>query len=126
MLPANGKVERVMISKVKKIVVAAVATFALALIVWTSGPTEAAPVVDAAALYKAKCASCHGANGTATAVGKKVGTRDFHAPEVKGQSDAVLLNVTLKGKNKMPAYEKSLGADQCKALIAYIRATFMK
>jgi cytochrome c5 len=45
---------------------------------------------------------------------------------VKGQTDAVLLNVTLKGKNKMPAYEKSLGADQCKALISYIRNTFMK
>ncbi len=115
-----------MINKVKKIVVASAAIFALALIAWTSAPSQAAPFADAAAVYKAKCASCHGANGTATAVGKKVGTRDFHAAEVKAQSDAVLLNVTLKGKNKMPGYEKSLGADQCKALVSYIRATFMK
>ncbi|HEY7543399.1 MAG TPA: cytochrome c [Blastocatellia bacterium] len=114
-------------SKVKKIVVAATAIVALAFIVWTSAPMHAAPVADAAALYKAKCASCHGADGTAnTAAGKKLGTRDFHAADVKGQSDAALLNVTLKGKNKMPGYEKSLGADQCKALVAYIRATFMK
>ncbi len=115
-----------MIKQVKTIVVAAAAVLALAFILSTSGTTEAAPFADAAAVYKAKCASCHGANGTATAVGKKVGTRDFHAAEVKGQSDAALLNITLKGKNKMPAYEKSLGADQCKALVSYIRATFMK
>ena len=116
-----------MMKKVKQTVVAAAAMVALALIVWTSGPMQAATADDAAALYKAKCASCHGADGTGnTPAGKKLATRDFHSPEAKGQSDAALLNVTLKGKNKMPTYEKSLGADKCKALIAYIRTTFMK
>ncbi|MEW6206923.1 MAG: cytochrome c [Acidobacteriota bacterium] len=110
----------------KKIIVAAAAIIAFALALTTSAPLQTVSAADAAATYKAKCASCHGADGKATAVGKKVGTRDFSAPEVKGQSDAALLNVTLKGKNKMPAYEKSLGADQCKALVSYIRNTFMK
>jgi mono/diheme cytochrome c family protein len=122
-----GKVERIMTREnLKKTIVAAAAIIAFALALTTTAPMQTASAADAAATYRAKCASCHGADGKATAVGKKVGTRDFAAPEVKGQSDAVLLNVTLKGKNKMPAYEKSLGADQCKALVAYIRNTFMK
>ncbi|MEO5936642.1 MAG: hypothetical protein ABIP81_05465, partial [Terriglobales bacterium] len=29
------------------------------------------------ALYKSKCAACHGVDGKATAIGKKMNTRDF-------------------------------------------------
>jgi mono/diheme cytochrome c family protein len=117
---------KVQLKRVKLSVTAIAILGALALGVWTSTPTEAAAAADAAALYKSKCASCHGADGMATAVGKKLGTRDFSSPEVKEQSDEALLEVTLKGKNKMPGYEKSIGPDQCKELVAYIRATFMK
>lgn len=115
-----------MMKKMKKLAAAATPAVALAFVLWTT-PMQAATAEDAAALYRAKCAVCHGTDGTAnTPAGKKVGTRDFHAAEVKAQSDEVLLTITLKGKNKMPGYEKSLGADNCKALVAYIRANFMK
>lgn len=77
---------------------------------------------DAAAIYKTKCAVCHGPDGKGdTAMGKKLGVRDFSSPEVQKQSDNELIAATAKGKNKMPAYEKSLKENEIKDLIAYIR-----
>jgi mono/diheme cytochrome c family protein len=79
-------------------------------------------LADAAATYKAKCAACHGADGSgSTPTGKSLKVRDLRGADIKGMSDDALYNVIAKGKGKMPAYEKSLGADQCKALVAYIR-----
>src|ERR1035438_7471544 len=34
-------------------------------------------------LYKAKCAGCHGADGKATAAGKKMGSPEFSSPTVQ-------------------------------------------
>jgi cytochrome c6 len=73
-------------------------------------------------LYKAKCAACHGADGTgSTPAGKKLGAHDFHSPEVMKQTDAQLLETMSKGKNKMPAYDGKIPADQMKSLVAYVR-----
>src|SRR5258705_4449930 len=58
---------------------------------------------DAAATYKAKCAMCHGADGKGdTPAGKKMGAHDFASPEVQKLSDAELVTIIAKGKNKMP------------------------
>jgi cytochrome c6 len=75
---------------------------------------------DAAALYKAKCAGCHGADGTGSAMGKKMGAQDFTSAEVQNLSDTELAAAITNGKGKMPAY-KSLTPDQVKGLVAYIR-----
>ncbi|MEK6302404.1 MAG: cytochrome c [Acidobacteriota bacterium] len=81
-----------------------------------------ASAADGAALYKAKCASCHGADGKGeTAAGKAMKVRDLCSTEVQAQSDAELTEITGKGKGKMPGYEKSIGADGVKAVVAYIR-----
>jgi cytochrome c6 len=73
-------------------------------------------------LYKAKCAACHGADGTgSTPAGKKLGAHDFHSPEVMKETDAQLTETMTKGKNKMPAYDGKLTADQMKSLVAYVR-----
>jgi cytochrome c6 len=72
-------------------------------------------------IYKAKCAKCHGADGKATAVGTKLGTRDFSDPEVAKMPDSEWIEVTTKGRKKMPAYGKSLKDEQIKMLVAYIR-----
>lgn len=78
---------------------------------------------DPAALYKSKCAACHGADGKGeTAMGKKLDIKDFHSPEVAKMSDAQLFDITKKGKEKMPAYNGKLTDDQIKSLIKYIRA----
>jgi cytochrome c6 len=77
---------------------------------------------DAAATYKAKCASCHAADGSGnTAAGKSMKVRDLRSADVQNQTDDQLYALVAKGKAKMPGYEKSLGADTCKALVAYIR-----
>jgi cytochrome c6 len=81
----------------------------------------------AAALYKTKCAACHGADGKGeTAVGKTNKIRDLGSPEVQQQSDADLTAVITSGKGKMPAYGKSLKPDQVKDLVAYIRTLAKK
>ena len=72
-------------------------------------------------LYKSKCAMCHGADGTGSATGQKMGAHDFTTAEVQGMSDAELSAIVTNGKNKMPAYGKSLKADDIKGLVAYIR-----
>ena len=77
---------------------------------------------SAADLYKTKCAVCHGADGAGdTAMGKKTGAHDFRSPEIQKMTDAQLIEVTTKGKDKMPGYDKKLTADQIKGLVAYIR-----
>jgi cytochrome c6 len=77
---------------------------------------------DAAASYKSKCQICHGADGKGSPVGQKLGVKDLHSPEVAKMSDAELFDITKKGKDKMPGYDKKLSDDQIKGLIKYIRA----
>lgn len=75
------------------------------------------------ALYKAKCASCHGADAKGeTPVGKMYKLRDFGSADVQKQSDAELTSIIEKGKNKMPGYGRSLKEEQIKDLVAYLRA----
>ena len=80
-------------------------------------------VDEAAAVYKTKCASCHAADGSGnTTVGKSLKIRDLRSAEVQGQTDAQLYALIASGKNKMPPYEKTLGADKCKGLVAFVRS----
>lgn len=87
----------------------------------------AAPVAqaeDGAAVYKAKCAACHGADGKGdTAMGKKQGLRDLGSADVQKQTDEELTAVIADGKGK-PAHaysKKGVTAEQIKALVAHIR-----
>lgn len=83
----------------------------------------AANADDAVALYKAKCAVCHAADGSGnTTMGKQLSVKDLSSPEVQKQSDAQLTNIISKGKQKMPSFGKSLSADQIKQLVAHIRS----
>ena len=60
------------------------------------------------ALYKAKCASCPGAHGSGSPMGKKVGAHDFQSADVQKMSEKEHSDIITNGKNKMPAYRKSL------------------
>jgi mono/diheme cytochrome c family protein len=75
---------------------------------------------SAADLFKSKCAGCHGADGTGSATGKKMGAHDFTTADVQGMSDAQLTDIITNGKNKMPKYA-SLKPEDIKGLVAYIR-----
>ena len=93
----------------------------LAIVAMVLAPL-AAVAADGAAVYKAKCASCHGPDGKGeTFVGKSLKLRGLGAADVQKITDADLAKVISDGKGKMPAYKGKLTADEIKALVAYIR-----
>jgi hypothetical protein len=47
--------------------------------------------------------------------------KDLRDPEVQKQTDAALTAIIAMGKDKMPAYEKSLKPDEIKSLVGYVR-----
>jgi mono/diheme cytochrome c family protein len=104
----------------KMIKIAKMFTIATALAVVFSIATSA-QAQDAAATFKSKCAGCHGADGTGSAMGKKMGAHDFTSAEVQKMSDAELADIITNGKNKMPKYA-SLKPEEVKDLVAYIRS----
>jgi cytochrome c6 len=77
---------------------------------------------DGAALFKTKCAACHGADGSGdTAMGKTLKIRDLRSADVQKQTDAQLTEITTNGKGKMPAYKGKLTDEQLQQLVAVIR-----
>lgn len=96
----TGKTENLAI--VTTIVVAFVLSF----------PAYAQSAADA--LYKSKCAMCHGADGT------KIASHDLQAAGVQKMSDAELSTVITNGKGSMPA-SKSLKPEEVEGLVTYLR-----
>lgn len=94
-------------------------TIAAAFAVLLSVPLSAR-AQDGATIFKSKCVGCHAADGTGSAMGKKMGAHDFTTAEVQGMSDAQLTDIITNGKNKMPKYG-SLKPEDIKGLVAYIR-----
>ena len=76
---------------------------------------------DSAALFKSKCAMCHGANGAGdTPVGKSMGIKDLASPDIQAKSDAVLAGLIANGINKMPAFKSQLSQAQIDGLAKFI------
>jgi mono/diheme cytochrome c family protein len=75
-------------------------------------------------LWKAKCASCHGADGKAqTDQGQKLGVQDYTKPEwQKAHTDEQLKQGIAEGTKGMDGYKDKLAPDQIEALVAFIRA----
>jgi mono/diheme cytochrome c family protein len=84
-------------------------------------PAPAAATAES--VYLDKCAVCHGKDGSGnTAKGRKVKAKDLRSAEVQKMTDKELLEAVGKGKGKdMDGFEKELGADMVKQLVAYCR-----
>ena len=96
-------------------------TIALGGICWLNSPAKAQGSRET--VYKAKCASCHGADGKgATPAGKATKARDFCSEEVQKESDEEWTTIIAKGKNKMPSYDKKLSEAEIKEAVTYIRS----
>jgi len=86
----------------------------VATVLLISVPARTTSDDDAAALYKTKCAMCHGATAE-----KKVD---------KTKADDELIQTVLKGKKpekppNMPAFEeRGITADQAKVLVGYMKS----
>lgn len=77
---------------------------------------------DGAAIYKAKCAMCHGPDGAGqTPMGKNMKLRALGSAEVQKQTDAELVKWIADGKGKMPAYKGKLTPADIDAVVAFIR-----
>lgn len=88
----------------------------IALVVAMAMPALAA---DGAATYKAKCAMCHGPDGSKE--NPAMGMKALSGPDVQKKSDAQLIEATTKGVGKMPPYAGKLSDDEIKATVAFIR-----
>src|SRR5436305_14701314 len=89
-----------------------------------SATVTASFAADAGAdVFKAKCASCHGADGKGdTAMGKNLKLKDLGAADVQKASDPEITDVIAKGKKPMPGYEGKLTNDQIQDVVKYIRS----
>ena len=83
-----------------------------------------APQKSAQDVYLDKCAVCHAKDGSGnTAKGRKVKAKDLRSAEIQKMTDAELIKDVGKGKGKdMDGFEKELGADMVKQLVAYCRS----
>jgi cytochrome c6 len=77
---------------------------------------------DGAAVYKAKCAMCHGPDGAGqTTMGKNLKVRALGSADVQKQTNAELTKWISDGKGKMPAYKGKLTPLDLDAVVAFIR-----
>ena len=85
---------------------------------------------EASQLFDKKCASCHGKDGKGnTAIGKKIGTKNFADPALQGNlTDAAIEKSILAGekdkdtgKNRMPGFEGKLSSEEISGLVKYVR-----
>jgi mono/diheme cytochrome c family protein len=92
----------------------------IGLIAFCSGISPAQSAGET--LFKTKCAACHGQDGKGeVAMAKKLGVRNLGSADVQGQSDAQIIDIITKGKNKMPAFDGKLTKEQIGQIVAYIR-----
>ena len=97
---------------------------ALAAVILLSSAVGFAQSGEAA--YKAKCQSCHGAQGMPNpGIAKAMGVKPASDPSVKSLSEAEMIAITTNGKAKMPAYKGKLSDAEIKASVDYFR-TFAK
>jgi len=98
---------------------------ALAAVILLSGAVGFAQS-SGEATYKAKCQSCHGAQGVPNpGIAKAMGVKPASDPSVKSLSEAQMITDTTNGKNKMPAFKGKLSDAEIKASVDYFR-TFAK
>lgn len=78
------------------------------------------------AIYKAKCQSCHGAQGVPNpGIAKVMGVKPITDASVKAHSAAEMIALTANGKGKMPGFKGKLSEAQIKDSVDYFRS-FMK
>jgi mono/diheme cytochrome c family protein len=76
-----------------------------------------------AGVYKAKCATCHGQDGSGnTPVGKSLKVADLRSAEVQKKTDAELAQSVVEGKGNMPSFKSSTTEDEIHAVVMYVRS----
>jgi cytochrome c6 len=93
---------------------------AVALLLAPAAIADAGP--DGAAIFKSKCAMCHGPDGKGqTTMGKNLHLKDMSAEEVQNMKNADMQKIIADGKGKMPAFKAKLDQASIDSLIDFIR-----
>ncbi len=73
-------------------------------------------------VYKAKCATCHGPDGSGnTPVGKSLQVADLRSAAVQSKSDAELTQSVSEGKGNMPGFKGNITDDEIHAVVTFVR-----
>lgn len=90
-------------------------------VILVSWPLSAAAEDDlGAAIYKARCAVCHGKEGIPKSFAK--GAAAFNDEEWKKKSTLEAIEkVVAEGRRKMPAFRNKLSPEEIKAVSAYLK-----
>jgi mono/diheme cytochrome c family protein len=114
-----------MINRMHCLIGLAVGGMALAGTSWLAAPAQAQNGGEKT--YKAKCMGCHGPDATAsTPAGKAMKVTNACSEEAKKVTDAQWTEIIVKGKNKMPSFDKKLTEAEIKDVIAYMRGLCKK
>jgi mono/diheme cytochrome c family protein len=71
---------------------------------------------------KAKCALCHGLDGSGdTEQGRRLSAGDLRSADSQKQSDDAIAAVITSGRRRMPAFGQSLDQSKISSLVLYIR-----
>jgi cytochrome c6 len=96
--------------------------FVAALTLALFAPAAFADSQAGAALFKAKCAMCHGADGKGdTPMGKNLKLKDFSSDDVQNVHDSEMKTLIENGKGKMPAFKGKLTDKQIGDVIQFVR-----
>ena len=100
-----------------------------ALLAW-AGQSSAADVAAGKAIFKKRCAVCHGKTGAADGPMSKIlkppPPSFADAGHMAKRSDEELLKIIKEGKKPMPAYSGKLTEEQIQNVLAYIRSLAAK
>ena len=73
-------------------------------------------------VFKAKCATCHGQDGSGnTPVGKSLQVADLRSAAVQSKSDAELIQSVTAGKGNMPGFKGNITDDEIRAVVTFVR-----
>jgi cytochrome c6 len=105
---------------------ATIGSFTLIALIVVSITAGASPAVaqdapNGATVFKSKCITCHGADGSGTAVGKSLKVADLRSDEVQKKPDAELIQAVSDGKGNMPGFKGNITDEEIQAAITYVR-----
>ncbi len=98
----------------------AIRTFFVLTVIAGLAFSGAAFAQSGAELFKAKCAMCHGPDGSKE--NAAMGVKPLSGAEAQKASDADLTAAITKGKGKMPAYGGKLSSTQIGDLVKFVRS----
>lgn len=106
---------------IKQLVLALMSMLALTVILLPTPSGAVSAGDEAAKLFQAKCAKCHGVDGSGTAMGKKLKAPDLRSDAVQKLSDDELFQAIAKGKKAFHKFGTKLSEEHIRQLVRHVR-----